>query len=185
MASSLYLFRVTANGVHTITVTATDTVNGNHSQDSHQFVIVNGTGGIGTGLRRDDFRNFTFVGSGNGTVLNGNSNNNITVVITGGTGSTTATGQVERWIVGCGPYRQRWKHIHTFPINTTGMNDGSHTITVNATDGQGNHGFITITVLVDNEAPSIAITSPNENDTLANSISIQGAATDAGPKRNG
>ncbi|WP_375764752.1 Ig-like domain-containing protein [Archangium gephyra] len=66
--------------------------------------------------------------------------------------------------------------------DTTGVPDGSHTLTVKAYDAAGNVQSASRTVIVDNTGPAVAITSPANGTTLsALSISktIQATASDA------
>ncbi len=136
---------ITTNGLHTVTVTAKDMV-GNMGQDQHSFVIVNGTanGGPPTGGPIT----ITPIGIGNGTVLPGNGTTTISVVVTGGSGgSPGVTVQVDGGsAVGMTPGPGG---TDTFPINTTGMTDGTHTITFTTTDSQGHTTSTTLTVVVD------------------------------------
>jgi len=69
------------------------------------------------------------------------------------------------------PYSYSW--------NTLTVAGGSHTLTVRATDAHGNAATSTpVSVVVDNAAPSVALTSPASGATLSGVISLQADATD-------
>lgn len=69
---------------------------------------------------------------------------------------------------------------------TISLGPGSHTISARAVDGAGNSGYDTITVLVDADAPTIAILSPLGNHEVFGTeltgamVEVTGTAQDAG-----
>ncbi|MCI0497141.1 MAG: Ig-like domain-containing protein [Thermoplasmata archaeon] len=64
--------------------------------------------------------------------------------------------------------------------DTTGVDDGTHEVTVEATDAAGNANSTSIDVVVDNTAPSVEVTSPAEDhSTTADMLTINATATDA------
>jgi hypothetical protein len=162
-------------GLHTLTVTAKDTV-GNVGQDTRSFVIAaadNNPGQPGGVLT------VTPVGLSNGSVLTGNSVNTLTMLVGGGTGSATVTAQID----GGATINARAGAGNTFAfdVNTTGMTNGSHTIAFNVTDGAGVTAAATITVVVDNVAPAVTFGSPADGGgAVSGTVSVQASATDTG-----
>ena len=64
-------------------------------------------------------------------------------------------------------------------INTTAYPDGSHTLQAKATDGAGNVGTSSlINFTIDNQPPSLTITSPAANARIGGTVTIQATATD-------
>jgi len=67
---------------------------------------------------------------------------------------------------------------HTASWDTTGLPDGSHTLSVKAYDAAGNVQSTSRTVIVDNTGPAVAITSPQNGGTVFLSTTIQATASD-------
>ncbi|MFE8605597.1 Ig-like domain-containing protein [Archangium violaceum] len=67
---------------------------------------------------------------------------------------------------------------YTVSWDTTGLPDGSHTLSVKAYDAAGNVRSASRTVIVDNTAPSVAITSPQNGGSVFLSTTIQATASD-------
>ncbi|WP_375764763.1 Ig-like domain-containing protein [Archangium gephyra] len=68
---------------------------------------------------------------------------------------------------------------YSFAWNSLTVVGGSHTLTARATDSQGNVATSTpVSVLVDNAAPAVALTSPASGATLSGVLSLQADATD-------
>jgi subtilisin family serine protease len=70
---------------------------------------------------------------------------------------------------------------HSLSWDTTGLADGSHTLSVMAHDAAGNVQSASRTVIVDNTAPAVAITSPANGATLSAlslSTTIKATASD-------
>ncbi len=63
--------------------------------------------------------------------------------------------------------------------DTTSVTDGNQTLTLTATDTAGNQASSTLTVTVDNEAPSVAFTNPTEGDPVSGTITIDASASDS------
>jgi len=63
--------------------------------------------------------------------------------------------------------------------DTTAVSDGTHTIEARATDSNGlNSDAVSVTVVVDNTAPTVTITSPSDGDYVAGTVTIEGTASD-------
>ncbi len=69
------------------------------------------------------------------------------------------------------PYEYVW--------DTTTAADGEHTITVAASDTRGNVAEQSVAVVVDNTAPTVSITSPEEGAIVRGAVTIQVDASDA------
>ncbi|HYH99051.1 Ig-like domain-containing protein [Hyalangium sp.] len=70
---------------------------------------------------------------------------------------------------------------YVFSWNSRSFPNGTHTLTVEASDATGNKGTsapITVTVDNDTTAPSVAITSPASGAAVAGMVSLQADATD-------
>lgn len=64
-------------------------------------------------------------------------------------------------------------------VSTWGLADGTHTLTVRATDVTGVSGQLTESVTVDNTPPTIAIASPGAGTMVSGVVTISGSAADA------
>ena len=69
------------------------------------------------------------------------------------------------------PYEYVW--------DTTGWDDGNHTIRVVAVDTFGNAAEASITVTVDNTAPSVSITEPSGGEAVRGTLTVRADASDA------
>jgi hypothetical protein len=68
---------------------------------------------------------------------------------------------------------------YTYPLNTSGITSGTHTITVLASDTGANVGSASVSVMiVPSIPPSVAIDSPSPNAALAGVITVSGWAID-------
>lgn len=67
----------------------------------------------------------------------------------------------------------------TISWDTTGLSDGSKTLTLTAEDNVGNTTTATLNVVVDNTAPTVNITNPGDGNTLSGSTSIDANASDS------
>jgi thermitase len=71
---------------------------------------------------------------------------------------------------------------YEFPINTTTLSNGSHTLMATATDAAGNTASASIIVTVSNVADTVApvptISSPGNGATVSGNITINASATD-------
>lgn len=65
----------------------------------------------------------------------------------------------------------------TFALNPA-LPDGIHTITVRAADSAGNIALSSVSVLLDNTLPTVAITFPANNSSVKGSVTISGTAAD-------
>jgi nitrogen fixation protein FixH len=69
---------------------------------------------------------------------------------------------------------------YLLPFNSATVADGPHQITVIASDAAGNVGTSSaVSLVVDNTAPTVAITSPASGDTVGGTVLITAAAADA------
>jgi hypothetical protein len=70
-----------------------------------------------------------------------------------------------------------------YAFSTADLADGSHTITIRATDGLGNvtgaADYVSCYFIVDTSAPSVSLDQPGGNPTNNNSPSFNGSASDA------
>lgn len=66
----------------------------------------------------------------------------------------------------------------TYALDARVLTAGSHTITARATGNFGGTTATSITVIVQNAAPSIAITSPGNNASVTGTITVAGMAAD-------
>lgn len=65
-------------------------------------------------------------------------------------------------------------------LDTTGLADGSHTLTATATDGVGNVRTTSVVFVVDNTAPTVTITAPTANAIVGgNDLQFTATASDA------
>ena len=67
---------------------------------------------------------------------------------------------------------------HGLSWNTLNVADGPHTLSARAIDAHGNAGTSSVQVMVDNAAPTVALTSPAQGSTLWLSATIQASASD-------
>lgn len=70
---------------------------------------------------------------------------------------------------------------YTYNWNTASYADGSYSLSVKAYDNSGNvgqSGAVTVTVINDTAAPTVAITTPAANATVSGTVAIQAAAAD-------
>ena len=69
---------------------------------------------------------------------------------------------------------------YSFPLNTSTLSNGSHTITVSATDTDAtpDTGFASITVNVAAVPPSVAIDAPSASSTVSGTVTVAGWAID-------
>src|SRR5262249_45294544 len=70
----------------------------------------------------------------------------------------------------------------TFSWNTTGVSNGSHTLTATASDAAGNSSSCSVTVTVSNSAadttaPTVAITSPSNGSSVGGNLSVYVSAS--------
>jgi len=70
-----------------------------------------------------------------------------------------------------------------FPLDTTILSEGAHTITLTVTDKAGNTGQKTVTTTIDNTPPSVHITKPANQAELSGNVTIQFSAQDQNPKK--
>ncbi|MEA2089688.1 MAG: Ig-like domain-containing protein, partial [Thermoproteota archaeon] len=66
----------------------------------------------------------------------------------------------------------------SFALNTTRLNDGTHTIKLLASDSAGNEAETSVTITVDNTIPTAEITNPTDGTELNGTITIQFSASD-------
>ncbi|MCL6472752.1 MAG: DNRLRE domain-containing protein [Firmicutes bacterium] len=66
------------------------------------------------------------------------------------------------------------------PWNTKAFSDGTYTVYIQASDIYGHVSSTQGTVIIDNNAPQVSITSPVSGSTLTNSVPINISASDAG-----
>ena len=70
----------------------------------------------------------------------------------------------------------------TFPWDTRAETDGTHVVSVTATDGTGNIGSATISVIISNAPgripPVVNIVSPAEGSAISGNVSVEVNATD-------
>jgi hypothetical protein len=67
---------------------------------------------------------------------------------------------------------------YTLSAETSWLNDGSHTISAVATDTAGNTRTATISVTVDNNAPTVSISSPAAGATVSGTTTVTATAAD-------
>jgi len=72
---------------------------------------------------------------------------------------------------------------YAWPLNTTGLANGGHSLTATAKDTLGHSASATSTVTVSNTVadttpPTVSITSPGSGSTVSGSVSIQATAVD-------
>jgi hypothetical protein len=155
-----------SDGAHTVSISVTDNA-GKTTTQTVTVVVANNPVLVAS-----------FVGVSNGTVLTGNSVNNLTTVVSGGTGALTVTSQIDNGaatpiVLGAGG-------VATLSVNTAGLSNGSHTISINATDGAGKTVTQTITVVVDNTVPAISVGVPLDGDALTGTVVLLANASDDG-----
>jgi len=68
----------------------------------------------------------------------------------------------------------------SYQFDTTAISSGTHTLTAEATDEVGNTTSSSVNVTVDNTAPTVTITNPNDGSTAKEIIPISANASDAG-----
>lgn len=75
-----------------------------------------------------------------------------------------------------------WVHAGTkLFYNFTSVADGSHTVSVNATDNAGNSKIVSVAFSVSTVAPTVTITAPSNNAVLAtSSVTVNWTVTNAG-----
>jgi large repetitive protein len=62
-------------------------------------------------------------------------------------------------------------------VDTTALNDGSHTITATATDSVGRSSSASVSVTVSNAPPSVSISSPQAGATISSTVTVSGFAS--------
>ena len=62
---------------------------------------------------------------------------------------------------------------------SSGFGDGSHTLTLSATDLAGNTGTTSVVVTVDNSAPATSVTSPANGSIVRGTVPVVGSISDA------
>jgi hypothetical protein len=62
-------------------------------------------------------------------------------------------------------------------VDTTTLNDGSHTITATATDSVGRSSSASVSVTVSNAPPSVSISSPQAGATISSTVTVSGFAS--------
>ena len=67
---------------------------------------------------------------------------------------------------------------HEWTFDTNAFTNGTHTIKVKAIDNQNNEKIVSISILIDNLAPAVKITSPVAGSTVSGSVTIAGSITD-------
>ena len=68
---------------------------------------------------------------------------------------------------------------YSISLDTTTLSNGSHSLYAKAYDAAGNTGTASsVTITVDNAAPTVSLTSPANSTTVSNTIAIAAAATD-------
>ncbi|UCC92695.1 MAG: hypothetical protein JSW25_08530, partial [Thermoplasmata archaeon] len=68
--------------------------------------------------------------------------------------------------------------LYEYALDTTGLTDGSHTITVAAVDGAGNWVARALSIVVDNTEPSVAVVSPESMDYVEGTYTFAISAVD-------
>ncbi|SDH76495.1 Outer membrane protein assembly factor BamB, contains PQQ-like beta-propeller repeat [Fervidobacterium changbaicum] len=61
---------------------------------------------------------------------------------------------------------------YTFSLNTTTYSDGQYTLKAIAYDNVGKQNETSLTITIDNKAPSVSITSPTNNELLSGTINV-------------
>ena len=148
------------DGPHTLTATATDSVG--QTADHSISVTVDNV---------DDPPAVTITSPGGGTTVSGSidvsaeatDDNGVSQVTFYMDGATLAVDSTA-------PYAVSW--------DTTVESDGGYTLTATATDTVGQTADHTISVTVDNTAPSVNITSPT-GGTVSGTITVEASASDA------
>ena len=151
-----------ADGPHTVTAIATDTI-GQTASDANGVTVDN----------LDGPPNVTVTAPTEGATVAGQ------VQIQANASDDKGVTQVEFRVDGTSlgtdttaPYSMAW--------NTTGVGGGAHTVEAVATDTIGQTGADSNAVTVDNTPPSVAITSPSAGATVSGTIPVQANATDNG-----
>ena len=67
---------------------------------------------------------------------------------------------------------------YSFSWDTTTVSNATHTLSATAFDSGSNTTTDTITVIVDNQAPTVSITSPTNNSVVSGTISVNATASD-------
>jgi PKD repeat protein len=71
--------------------------------------------------------------------------------------------------------------VFSLPVDTTTLTTGPHTITATATDAAGNQGqSAPVTIIVDNVAPTVAVTAPAPGASVSGSVPFTASAADVG-----
>ncbi len=165
---------VTAIGSHTLSITAQDTV-GNTGQVQCHFTIVNPDPPTAGDL------NISLGSLTDGSVLPSGSGVTITSIVSGGSGALTAVARIDGsstpLTVTAGP-----GGTYNFSVDTKSLTDGAHTLKVDVQDEAGHATSASVTVTVDNSAPSVTNIIPIADNMAVSSISpLQASATDVGP----
>jgi hypothetical protein len=150
------------DGSHTVTATATDTV-GQTRSDANGVIVDN----------VDEPPAVTLTSPAEGSTLRGtvlaqadaSDDRGVTQVqfSVDGTSIGTDTNGADGWSV---------------PWDTTTVADGAHTVTATATDTVGQTRSDANGVIVDNTAPTVAVTSPPTGDTVSLTIPVVASASD-------
>ncbi len=68
--------------------------------------------------------------------------------------------------------------VWSYDLDTTGLADGLHTIIVGAVDDAGNIAVRTVTIVVDNTLPTVAVVAPSQGDYLEGTYTFAVSAMD-------
>jgi hypothetical protein len=145
------------NGVATLVVTATSTVGSGQTTASVTFTNPGPTVTINSPAAGSTVSGTVTVGI-TAAPLTGSTLGSVTLRVDSGTPVTVPA-----------PY--------SYSLDTTGLTNGAHTLTVNATDNLGRSGTSNQSVTVANTGPTVAITAPADGSSVVGNVTVNATVT--------